>query len=170
MRFYILLAFAALSFSVPARAQSELGDGFAGALRGCEEWILNPASWTDGPEPFLSAVGLGGKMGLVDRVEDINLPPKNLRRGNYYWRINSAMNAGYILVVSDQIPMCHITGGGSTDLQPVVESELSSPDLARRWELLKTVSKSGMNSTTYRSREEKSLSIVISRAKGAWPD
>ena len=83
----------------------------------------------------------------------------------HYWRINSTPTAGYILVVSDQLPMCHITGGGGTDLQPSVESVLSSPAFRQRWEQQQSSSKSDMTSTTYRNRVDPALSIVVSRAK-----
>ena len=158
---------ATLAFGTPAQAQPVLEKGFAGALRGCEGWILNPASWVDGPKPFMAAVGLGDAMGLVSRVDEVNLPPRQLRRGNHYWRINSTPGAGYILIVSDQLPMCHITGGGDTDLQPVVESVLASADFKARWEQLKTSSKGDMVSTIFRNRQDPALAIVISRASGA---
>ncbi|MEO7247713.1 MAG: hypothetical protein ABIW31_04610, partial [Novosphingobium sp.] len=96
---YLPVLFAALLTSSPAHAQPDLEQGFAGALRGCEEWVLNPASWANGTEPFVSTVGLGGKMGLVAQVNDEALPPKMLRRAIHYWRINSTPDAGYILVV-----------------------------------------------------------------------
>ena len=97
---YILSAFlASAALSVPAQAEPSLERGFDGALRGCEEWLLNPASWADGPGPFIKAVGLGNEMGLVESVEEVNLPPKNMRRANHYWRINSTPTAGYVLVV-----------------------------------------------------------------------
>ncbi|MAQ29786.1 MAG: hypothetical protein CL950_07380 [Erythrobacter sp.] len=157
------LAFAA--FTSPAQAEPNLENGFDGALRGCEEWLLNPASWVDGPEPFIETVGLGNQMGLVERVEEVNLPPKQMRRGMHYWRINSTPTAGYVLVVSDQVPMCHITGGGGTDLQPSVQSVLSSPTFNERWEKLKTSSKADMTTTTFRNREDPALSMAISRAQ-----
>mgnify|MGYP000106121757 CR=1 FL=1 len=159
-----IIALAALVVAVPANAQSDLEKGFAGALRGCEEWVLNPASWADGLGPFVSAVGLGDKMGLVDSVNEAVLPPRELRVANHYLRINSTADAGYILVVSDQLPMCHITGGGGSDLQPVVESVLESADFQSRWEETEKNAQGDMVSTTYRSREEPAFSIVISRA------
>jgi len=163
---YLLASLFALGLSAqPASAEANLERGFDGALRGCEEWLLNPASWADGPGPFVKAVGLGNQMGLVERVEEVNLPPKQMRRAMHYWRINSTPTAGYILVVSDQLPMCHITGGGGTDLQPSVESVLSSPAFRQRWEQQQSSSKSDMTSTTYRNRVDPALSIVVSRAK-----
>ncbi len=164
----MVTAFAVLSaLSAPASAQSNLDRGFAGALRGCEEWVLNPASWANGTAPFVKAVGLGDQMGAVDSVDEVNLPPRELRQANHYWRINSAPGAGYVLVVSDELPMCHITGGGNVDLEPAVEAVLASADFRGQWEQVKDVSKKDMASTQFRSREDPRLSIVISRAKRA---
>lgn len=159
-----IVAFATCSAPV-ASAQSALEQGFSGALRGCEEWILNPESWIDGPAPFIATVGLGEKMGLVAEVDEVSLPPLALRRGNRYWRINSTETAGYVLVVSDETPMCHITGGGNVDLQPVVEGILTSADFASRWEAVRQTGRRDMATTTFRNRTDPSLSAVVSRAK-----
>lgn len=159
---------AILTFTVcasPVFAEPNLQRGFDGALRGCEEWLLNPASWADGTGPFIKTVGLGEQMGLVAEVEEVNLPPKQLRRANHYWRINSTPSAGYVLVVSDQIPMCHITGGGSSDLQPSVESVLSSPEFSLRWQSKESRTNGDMATTVFRNRQEPNLSITISRAR-----
>lgn len=155
---------AGLVMVTPAHAQSELEDGFAGALRGCEEWVLNPASWAEGTAPFLSTVGLGNKMGLIDTIDEAALPPQVMRVANRYWRINSTTNAGYILVVSDQLPMCHITGGGSSDLQPIVQAVLESGSFKSRWEKVNESSRHDMTTTVYKNRQEPSFSMVLSRA------
>src|SRR3546814_1677666 len=57
-------------------------------------------------------------------------------------------------VVSDQLPMCHITGGGDTDLQPIVEAVIASPEFARHWEAGGDLSKGDMASTRFRRSEE----------------
>jgi hypothetical protein len=150
-----------------AQAQEPLDDGLAGALRGCEEWILNPASWVNGPAPFVAKVGLGDKMGIVGRVDESNLPPRALRAGNHYWRINSTATAGYVLVVSDQLPMCHVTGGGDADLQPVAEKILTGPDFGTRWQKLGEQSRGDMITTSYRNKKDSGLSLVVSRAQSA---
>jgi hypothetical protein len=98
-------------------------------------------------------------------VEEVNLPPKQMRKANHYWRINSTPSSGYVLVVSDQLPMCHITGGGADDLQPSVQAVLSSPEFNSRWERKTDNAKSDMASTAFRSRKDPALSIIISRAK-----
>jgi hypothetical protein len=162
---HAVLFLATLACCAPAKAQTDLERGFAGALRGCEEWVLNPASWAHGVGPFVSTVGLGNKMALVDSVDEATLPPKELRQGDRYWRINSTARAGYVLVVSDQLPMCHITGGGTVDLRPTVEAVITSPDFAKRWERLTDLSKGEMASTQFRNREDPALFIVVSRAK-----
>lgn len=160
----ISLMVAAMATATPVQAQSEVEQGFAGALRGCEEWVLNPASWAEGTGSFVSTVGLGNKMGLVEKVTEVSLPPPELRRGNHYWRINSTEGVGYVLVVSDQLPMCHITGGGNADLQPAVEAVIASETFGQRWQQVSTASKGDMVTTVFRNREEPSLSIAISRA------
>jgi hypothetical protein len=154
----------ALTIATPVHAQSPLEQGFAGALRGCEEWVLNPASWSNGATAFASSVGLGNQMGLVSQVEAVALPPP-LRVANHFWHINSTPGAGYILVVSDRLPMCHITGGGDTDLQPTVSSVLASSAFESRWKLIKTETKGDMESSEFQNREEPAFTIVISRAK-----
>lgn len=159
-----LISASVIAAAQPAAAQLDIRRGFEGALRGCEEWVLNPKTWVDGPGPFIATVGLGSQMGLVDRVEDVNLPPPTLRVANHYWRINSAAGAGFILIVSDRLPMCHITGGGDTDMQPAISSVLSSSTFTGRWKLIKESSTGDMVTTQYRSVEESKFSIVISRA------
>ncbi|MBN9478682.1 MAG: hypothetical protein J0I52_00450 [Bordetella sp.] len=159
------IAVIAVSSAPVAKAQTPLEQGLSGALRGCEEWVLNPQSWTEGPAPFLAVVGLGDAMGQVARVDEASLPPPALRQGNIYWRINSTETAGYVLVVSDQTPMCHITGGGRVDLQPVVEAVLKSADFDRRWEAVQQSTQRDMTTTIFRNRIEPALSIIVSRAK-----
>ena len=163
----LTMTFALLTIAVPANAQADLESGLAGAVRGCEEWVLNPASWSEGIGPFVATVGLGSQMSLVETVGEEALPPQEMRAANHYWRINSTENAGYILVVSDQLPICHITGGGGSDLQPVVETVLASEDFLARWAESDESSRGDMLTTEFRNREEPAFSIVISRAQEA---
>lgn len=165
MRMLTTAALVCAAISSPAKAEPNLERGFAGALRGCEEWVLNPAIWTSGTGPFLAMVGLGEQMGLVDQVDEVSLPPRPLRRANRYWRINSTLDAGFILVVSDDLPMCHITGGGSIDLQPSVEAVLSSAEFSRRWNLEQGSVNNGMTTTVFRHREAPQFSMMVSRAE-----
>ena len=165
----LTLASVAMATALPAHAndKSELAKGFDGALRGCEEWILNPASWVEGLQPFIATVGLGSQMGRVSSVAPANLPAREFQRGNQYWRINSTQSAGYVLVVSDQLPMCHITGGGNADLQPIVTETLASADFSERWQLVSQSDRGDMQSSLYRNTNEPSLTMVVSHAKEA---
>jgi hypothetical protein len=164
MRLRLFAAFAAVAVAYPAQAQSDLELGFAGALRGCEAWVLDPPSWSNGPEPFRTKAGLGDKMGLVSAIDEAALPPAQLRVGNHYWQINSSTESGYILVVSDQLPMCHIKGGGQSDLEPAIETVLSSSHFESRWERGSDRMQGEIISTTFKNREEAKLSMTINRA------
>lgn len=165
MRIGAILAAASVLLSTPAMAQDDaLAEGFAGALRGCEEWVLTPASWVDGPEPFLEAVGLGDHMGLVSEIAEQVQPPEQWRVGNYYWRINSTPSSGYYLIVSDRLPICHITGGGSEDLQPGAAALLASEDFLARWVLEDRQERTGMVTTMYRHREVSAFTLAVSHA------
>lgn len=166
MTVLLILAAAAAASSV-APGQEALETGLSGALRGCEEWVLNPASWATGLKPFVDKVALEGRIGLVDHVDEVNLPPKSLRRGSHFWRINATETAGYILVVSDQLPMCHITGGGAADLQPVAEAVIASAEFGRSWEKLESEGREDMVSTRFRNRTEPALELILSRARFA---
>ncbi len=165
MFLHLGLALAVSAAAAPANEQSDLEAGFSGALKGCEEWVLNPASWAEGFAPFVATVGLGDRMGLVEAIEEVLLPPKKFQVANHYWRINSTEDAGYMLVVSDRLPMCHITGGGRQDLQPVVEAVLAGSQFRSGWGKVRDLSRGDIVSTEYRNREEKSFSLVVSRAK-----
>lgn len=157
----------ALAASAPAAAQSDLERGFDGALRACENWVLDPATWANGLEAFASRLGLGDKAGWVASVNESALPPPQMRTANHYLRINSTPNAGFILVVSDRAPFCHITGGGGADLQPIVESELASETFKGRWERVKIQSRGDMVSATFRNRTDPKLEMVVSYAAKA---
>jgi len=165
MRIAFAAATAVILIASPVRAESELERGFAGALRGCEEWVLNPKSWANGVQPFVSAVGLGDRMGLVKNVNEAALPPKEMRSANHYWRINSTNGAGFILVVSDRLPMCHITGGGDTDLQPVIKAVLAAPGFAARWKQVSQAVQGEMLTTVFQNIEAPAFSLVVSRAQ-----
>ena len=106
-------------------------------------------------------------MGLVAQVDEASLPPEALRVANHYWRINSTPGAGFVLVVSDQLPMCHVTGGGDTDLQPTVEAVLGASAFASRWEKTGEHVRGEMKTTAYRSREDSAFSLLVSRANTA---
>jgi hypothetical protein len=166
---FVKFGVAAMVFaaSTPAAAQSDLELGFDGALRGCENWVLDPTTWANGLEGFASKLGLGDKAGWVASVDEAALPPPQMRAANHYLRINSTPNAGFVVVVSDRAPFCHITGGGRTDLQPIIESELASDTFKGRWEYVVSRARGDMVSTTFRNRTDPKFQMVVSRAAKA---
>ena len=158
--------FGALGFWVSSAigAEPALATGFNGALKGCEEWVLNPKSWIDGPAPFMAATGLGDQITPLSKVGDFALPPRPLRRANHYWRIDATDAAGFVLVTSDQLPMCHITGAGRGDFRSSVEAVLTGDAFRSRWERTGAQVSGNLTSTNFRSRLHPSFSLVVSRA------
>lgn len=159
------LALASPAPAPPAPATPDPEAAFAAALRGCETWILQPGSWTNGVERFVAAVGLGDGLERAESVPEAALPPPQMRQGNHYWRIGSTKGAAYTLVVSDRLPICHITGGGAdADLQPAVQSVLAASAFTVRWESLGETAQGDKLTSLYRHRDEPALSITITRA------
>lgn len=158
------IAFAStVSAQAPAGGET-LRQDLEGALRGCEIWILDPSSWLDDPVRFLAAVGLGKGVYETESLPEVLLPPQPFRRPNRYWRIDTGSDDGYALVVSRDIPMCHITGGGEIDFHPAAASVVASPEVVGRWERTGEERHDGIVTTLFRLREEPKLSLVFSRA------
>lgn len=160
----MLLAISGSASSQDAPVTDPLRRGLEGTLRGCEIWVLNPSSWLDDPARFLAAIDLGGAVFETESLPEPLLPPEPFRRGNRYWRINAGPSEGYALVVSRDIPMCHITGGGGVDFRPAAEAVVASPDFFERWEPIGEERREGMVSTSFRLRKEPKLELVLSRA------
>ncbi len=153
--------------AAPARAQTATQLGLEGALRGCESWVLNPASWVNGPAPFIAEVNLGDKFGQVNAAMPQAQPPEALRVGNQYWGINAAPEGGLFLVLSDRLPMCHITAGGPADLQPAVEVVIASEAFLTRWQYASETARDGIVTTQFQHRASPLFGIAISRADAA---
>ena len=173
MRFVILILASLVHLTAPVLAEDEEGpallrQALEGALRGCEAWVLEPASWSDGVEPFLAVIGLTEHVRETFSLPDAFLPPPSLRRANRYWRIDAGQENGYALVVSEGIPMCHIAGGGGEDLQPVAEIVITAANFRSRWDKVSEERTNDMVSTLFRSRDDKAFTLLFSRA--ATPD
>ncbi|PYE22671.1 hypothetical protein C8J32_11028 [Rhizobium sp. PP-CC-3A-592] len=160
----MLLAISGSASAQDGPVADPLLSGLEGALRGCEIWVLDPSSWLNDPARFLAAIDLGGAVFETESLPEPLLPPELFRRGNRYWRIITGPNEGYALVVSRDIPMCHITGGGGVDFQPAAEAVAASPDFSDRWERIGEERQGGMVSTFFRLRKEPKLALVLSRA------
>ncbi|MBB4000201.1 hypothetical protein [Aureimonas pseudogalii] len=169
MRLFVFAAAALLAAVPPAVAEGPtpvdpLRTGMEGALRGCETWILDPQSWIDDPAPFLAAIDLSGRVSEAEALPEALLPPEPLRRGNRYWRIGAGGETGYALVVSVDLPMCHVTGGGGEDLQPAAEAVVGSASFTANWSRVEEERSTGIVSTLFRSRKEPKLTLLVSRA------
>ena len=149
----------------PAPAGSVLDSGLDGAFLACESWVLDPSSWTgeEGLAPLVELTGLGERIRPLPSVIDAALPPLEFRRANHFFRIDATPASGYFLVVSDQLPICHITGGGEDDLQPVAERVLASAPFLARWEAVEEIGDATHASTLYRHRLVPAMEMVVSR-------
>ncbi|WP_152048348.1 hypothetical protein [Aureimonas psammosilenae] len=166
-----VLLLALLMSAAPAQADPAHETGFAAALRGCEAWALQPASWNDGPGPFLAAIGLGNRVTSLAKVPPSALPPPELRRGLKHWKVPVSPKAGFVLTVSDALPICHVVGQGEGDFASSIEAVIASPEFAARWEKLEDLpSPSGVSSTSFRSREEPKFTLTLSRRLDVPPE
>jgi hypothetical protein len=149
----------------PAPDPAGLAAGFDGTLLACESWVLDPTSWSgeQGIAPLVDLTGLGDRIYPVPGVIDSALPPEEFRAANHYFRIDATRGEGFYLVVSDRLPMCHITGGGVNAMHQVVEQVLLSPAFKHRWEVLDLAEQDGMVSTYYRHRLVPLMELVVSR-------
>lgn len=149
--------------AMPLSAEPPLEEDFEGVLRACDIWLTSPDSWRDGTEPFVTSAGFGDRMEEVQSVPELMLPPENLRVENRYWRISSSPDAGYVLVVSERYPFCHISGGGPEDFQPIVERVLNGNSFLDKWEHAGDRTRDDMVTTAFRNREDSTLAILVSR-------
>ncbi|MEO5706227.1 MAG: hypothetical protein ABIT10_01755 [Alteraurantiacibacter sp.] len=156
---------------LPPPDPAALAAGFDGTLLACESWVLDPTSWSgaQGIAPLVELSGLGGRIAPVPSVVDAALPPQEWRVANHYFRIDATRGEGFFLVVSDRVPMCHITGGGINDMRAVVEQVLASPQFAHRWEQVDETTREDMVSTVYRHRLAPQMELVVSRKPAGDP-
>ena len=70
-----------------------------------------------------------------------------------------------MLVVSDRLPMCHITGSGDVDMQPAVSALLTSTGFKSRWAALGSGAADDMMTSRFRNVEEPNFIVTISRAQ-----
>lgn len=149
----------------PAPDPAGLAAGFDGTLLACESWVLDPSSWSggEGIAPLVELTGLGQRIYPVPGVIDAALPPEEFRRANHYFRVDATHGEGFYLVVSDQLPVCHITGGGVNAMGEVVDTVLASPAFVHRWEELDRTQEDGVISVHYRHRLVPQMEMVVSR-------
>jgi len=155
----------------PAPDPAGLASGLDGTFIACESWVLDPASWSgaEGIAPLVAISGLGARLYPVPGVIDAALPPAEQRQANHYFRVDATSGEGFYLVVSDQLPMCHITGGGVNAMTGAVEQLLASAEFLRRWEKVEESTNSGVITGFYRHRLAGELELAVSRMGAARP-
>lgn len=163
----ILPGLAALVVASASHAETPLEAGFAGAIRGCESWVLDK-SWmehnpSEGFTRFRTDVGLGDRIGLVEAVPDLLLPPPGLRVANLYWRINATERTGLYLIVSNRLPFCHITGGGADDLKPAIDAVVASDAFTTHWRVGVSTKRGAVTSTSFTNAKDPLFSLIITR-------
>lgn len=153
--------------AVPVPDPAGLAAGFDGVLLACESWVLDPTSWsgTEGLAPLVELTGLGARLYPVPGVIDAALPPAEFRQANHYFRVDATAGEGFYLVVSDRVPMCHITGGGVNAMGDVIAQVLASPAFRHRWESTGVEEGDGVISTQYRHRLVPQMELVVSRQR-----
>lgn len=149
----------------PEKPLGELEQGFVAALRGCEEWLLNPQSWVKTDAPFLASMGIGDKVSHVETIDEAAKPPKSMQDANRYYEIRPTDTARFYLVVSYQIPMCHISGFSDADLQPVVNTVLSSKVFRERWTQTGEEDRGNIISTWFRNHADKRFNLLVTRSE-----
>lgn len=166
IRYFACLALALTAQPVlgaEMRTQQEIATGLAGVLRGCETWVLDPASWIDGTTPFLEAMNLGEQVSEVASIPDHLKPPTSLRKGNRSFRIDVNDRAGFALVVSTEIPMCHIVGVGFGDFGTAITVVLESEAFRESWHQLKELDHGSSQSIVFRHRQDNRLELTLSQ-------
>jgi len=144
---------------------AQMAAGMDGTFLACESWVLDPTSWSgaEGIAPLVELTGLGSRIYPVPTVIDAAQPPAEFRMANHYFRVDATSRSGFYLVVSDQMPICHITGGGGVDLQPVVQQVLASAPFLARWEAIDESADGATISTVYRHRLVPEMEMMVSR-------
>lgn len=137
----------------------------ATAVAACEDWILNPDSWTADVAQFPRKNGLADRgLNAVSHIPDVAMPAADLRRGLHHWRVAASDTAGVFVTTSDQLPVCHVAGGGPVDFEPGVEAALASDEFAKHWKAGATQKLDDLVRTDYVSLQNPRMTMLVSRA------
>jgi hypothetical protein len=158
----LLLAASLAAASTPLSSEQAIQT----AVAACEAWILDPKTWADDIARFPQKAGLAGRLQLQKSVPEPLLPPPSLRRALHSWRVPVG-SGGVFLTVSDQVPFCHIAGGGPDDFQPGTESALRAFVSSGQWKKGTDETSADIVSTQLVSNRSKKFTMVVSRAARA---
>jgi hypothetical protein len=154
-----LLAAAAVTAKSPQ-------EGLQTAVKACESWILDPATWADQISEFPKQAGLSGQLQAQDSVPDVALPPPELRNALHFWHVPVGQG-GYFVTVSDVKPFCHIAGGGPDDFEPGAEAALTALISKGSWRKVADKTNGGLRSSELVSGQSDQLTMTLTRAATA---
>jgi hypothetical protein len=144
-------------------AQPGLGP-LEASVQACTSWIAEPVSWAEGVEDFPANTGLD-QSGLfaVNSVPPFALPPPPARQNMHHWQIGK-MEEAYFITASDTVPVCHIVGGGSSDLYLSVERLLGLEGFDRLWKQEESKTRGDMMTRSYSFVVEPDIRMHLSHA------
>jgi hypothetical protein len=149
------------------RPDASAGPGIRTAMRACEQWLLEPATWAGDSAGFVQKAGLAGSgMSRVVSVPDVALPPPSLRDDQRHWRVPVG-EGGVFVTTSQTRPFCHLAGGGPFDMQPAIQTYLASAAFTKAWAPDQEQDRDGLRSSFYRYRADPRLTMGITRAVAA---
>lgn len=154
--------------SAPGQAEAQAGAAAVRtALRACDKWLLEPATWAGSSASFVGKAGLDGTgMTRVVTVPDVAMPPPGLRADLRHWRIPAGRGSLFVSV-SETRPFCHLAGGAPYDMQPAVQAMLADPAFDKAWIREREQDRDGLRSGFYRYRADLRLTMGVTRAVAA---
>ena len=164
----LCIGLAGLAPAGPLLAQDQALPDTAGAidaaLLGCERWVLFPAIWAEDTTlgAFEDSLGPPTAVTRLAELDEAFLPPTDMRHANHYWRITATDGTMVNLVVSDRLPICHITASGAGEVEAATRGLTDTPGFTARWKAESDDSRPGMRSILYRNREDEGMVAVVS--------
>jgi hypothetical protein len=151
--------------AVPAQADSgELAAAIADGLTACQEWILEPKTWTEDQQSFANNVGLQDRLVPVGGLPDGVLPSEVLNSATNFWRIDAGKGNGVFVVASSNEPVCNVAGGGPSDFQPEAEALVNRFAESSAWKLANREARADLVTSLFQLRSDSKAELMISRA------
>ena len=152
----------------PVKAEtSELQAALSNGLVACQNWVLEPKTWTENDTLFAAKIGLEGKLLPMGGIPSGVLPEGLLTLATNFWRIDGGNGNGVFVVASTTNPVCNVAGGGPSDLQPEVEMLITKISQGQDWKIADSKRQDDMTTTSFKSIADSKSELVVSRASKA---
>ena len=137
------------------------------AVQACTSWIAEPASWSGSVEDFEETTGLD-KSGLksIAGIPSFALPPPQARRNMHHFHVGDVAE-GYFVTASDTVPVCHIVGGGDSDLFGSVQRFLQEDGYSRLWSRQSEKARGDIKTRTFEFEADEKIQLHLSHAAEA---